>query len=412
MPASPDEVDILSDLRARCPAEHGVFWMREGELGVFDPEAAQQVNAANFSDLTLPDRLVDLLLRRRSKAVSWKQVRAAWIAQLRRLTDAEGIGGLAARMDALLAERLDRPMDLVWAAQQVCTQALVPVVVAGLPPADLRRVLRDQDYKLRRLLTLEAKRETFQEATRAILIQVGGGLAVRRELRGCARGRRPRQLDLTDPIVDLLPDLGMDRAVDAVTAVLTAIAGPPGSAAACLVYELTRRPDWAARLRDELAAIPPEQLYAAPTRVAPVTHRFVKETLRMWTPPLLMTRGVRTDIDLERVSLKAGQRYFLSAYLIHHDPRHWKDPDVFDPDRWLSGAENGPCSGASYVPFGWSPRACIGASLGTIQLILLCRLLCTRYRVQVEDPEAVRMALVAVPLPRNLHGTIARSAEG
>ena len=154
MPASPGEVDNLAGLRERCHAEHGVFWMREGELGVFDPEAAQQVNAANFSDLTLPDRLVDLLRRRRSKAVSWKQVRAAWIAQLRRLSDAEGIGRLAARMDALLAARTGRPLDLVWAAQQVCTQALVPVVVDGLSPAGWKRVLRDQDFKLRRLLSL------------------------------------------------------------------------------------------------------------------------------------------------------------------------------------------------------------------------------------------------------------------
>jgi hypothetical protein len=32
----------------------------------------------------------------------------------------------------------------------------------------------------------------------------------------------------------------------------------------------------------------------------------------------------------------------------------------------------------------------------------------TRYRIQLADPEAVRMALVSVPLPRNFHGTIVR----
>jgi cytochrome P450 len=405
-PASPEELDILRELRARSSAEGGVFWAGEDQLAVFDPETAQQVNALNFSDLTLPDRFVDLLRRRASKAVSWKQIRAAWGTPLRRLAEAEEVGRLATRMATLLDERLDRPLDLVWAAQEVCSQALLPIVVAGLPPADLARIRRDQTAKLAQLLATEVSPRSIRKEVQAILIQVSAGLAVRRELRGRAKGRRPRQLDLADPVVDLLPDLGMDRAVDAVTAVLTAIAGPPGAVAACLLYELTRRPDWAARLAGELAPIPLGQLCEAPTRAAPMTHRFVKETLRMWSPPLLMNRPVRTAIDLDKAHLDVGQRYLLSTYLIHHDPRHWQDPDTFDPDRWVPEAAHGPCTAASYVPFGWSPRVCIGAGLATTQLILLCQLVCTRYHIELEAPEAVRMALAAVPVPRGFRGKI------
>jgi cytochrome P450 len=406
MAVSPGEQDILRDLRARSYAEGGVFWVSDDELAVFDPDAAQQINALNFSDLALPDKLGDLLRGRTGKPFYWKQIRAAWTAQMRRLSGAEGIGQLAARMSDLLDERLDRPLDLVWAAQEVCARALVPVVVAGLGPAGTARVLRDQTFKIDNLLVTEAPRETWWEGLRGILVQVAAGLVVRRELRGRARGRRPRRLDLADPIVDLLPELGMDRAVDAVTGVLTAIAGPPGAAAACLLYELTRRPDWAARLAGELAPIPPAELYAAPTRVVPAVHRFVKETLRMWSPTPLVNRSVRTGIQHERACLKAGQGYLLSPDILHHDPRHWKDPDTFDPDRWLHEAEGG--QGGCYVPFGWSPRACIGAGLGTAQLILLCYLMCTRYRIQLADPEAVRIALFSVPLPRNFRGTITR----
>jgi len=400
------EIDALSELRAKSYAEGGVFWVRDGELGVFDPDAAQQINAINFGDLTLPDKLADLLRGRTSKPFSWKQLRDVWIAQLRRLSDAEGISQLAARMGDLLDQRLDRTVDLVWVAQEVCTQALLPLVVTGLPAADQARVLRDQTLKLTRLLAIAAEREPFWKEIRAILIQVGAGSAVRRELRGRAAGRRPRRLDLTDPVVDMLPELGIDRAVDAVTAVLTAIAGPPGAAAACLLYALHQHPDWTARLTSELTALPVEKLYCAPTHVAPLTYRFVKETLRMWTPPLLMTRQARTNIALEQAQLNVDQRYLLSAYLIHHDPRHWKDPDSFDPDRWLPDASHGPCSHATYVPFGWAPKTCIGAGLGTAQLILLCHLICTRYRIQLSEPEAVRMALAAVPLPQNFCGTI------
>src|SRR5215470_12058191 len=101
-PAAPHEVDSLRELRARSYAGSGVFWISDGKLGVFDPEVAQQVNAANFRDLTLPDRLIHLLLGRRSRPVSWKQVRSAWTAQLRRLSEAEEVARLAARMRDLL----------------------------------------------------------------------------------------------------------------------------------------------------------------------------------------------------------------------------------------------------------------------------------------------------------------------
>jgi cytochrome P450 len=410
MAVSPGELDILRDLRARSYAEGGVFWLDDQELAVFDPVMAQQVNALNFADLALPDKLGDLLRGRAGKPFYWKQLRAVWIAQMRRLSDAERLGRLANRMSALLDERLDRPLDLVWAAQEVSARSLVPVVVDGLSPGDTARVLRDQTLKIGHLLVTEPTRETVWERLSSVLIQIRAGLVVRRELRGRAAGRRPRRLDLTDPVVDLLPELGMDRAVDAVTGVLTAIAGPPGAAAASLLYELTRRPDWRTRLREELAPISPAELYAAPTRVAPVAHRFVRETLRMWSPTPIVNRTVRTEIHHERACLEPGQGYLLSPDILHHDPRWWKDPDTFDPDRWLHEGEvgEGPAGGACYVPFGWAPRGCIGAGLGTAQLILLCHLFCTRYRVELAAPEAVRMALVSVPLPRDFRGTIRR----
>lgn len=410
MAVSPQEQDVLRDLRARSYAEGGVFWIDDTDLAVFEPEMAQQINALNFKDLTLPDKLGDLLRGRPGKPFFWKQVRAVWMEQMRRLSDAEGLGQLAGRMSSLLDERLGRPLDLVWAAQEVSARSLVPIVVAGLSASGTARVLRDQTLKIANLLVTEPERETFRGKLRDVVIQVRAGLVVRRELRGRATGRRPRRLDLTDPIVDLLPELGIDRAVDAVTGVLTAIAGPPGAAAAGLLYELTRQPDWARQLADELEPIPLADLYSAPTRVAPVTHRFVKETLRMWSPTPLVNRRVRTEIRHERACLKEGQEYLLSPDILHHDPRYWKDPDAFDPDRWLheSGGSHETGPGACYVPFGWAPRACIGAGLGTAQLILLCHLLSTRYRVRLENPEAVRMALVSVPLPRNFRGTITR----
>ncbi|HEY0735787.1 MAG TPA: cytochrome P450 [Herpetosiphonaceae bacterium] len=410
MDTAPEEVGFVRELRSRCAAEGRIFWINDKQLAVFDPDIALHINAINFSDLTLPDKLADLVRGRTGKPISWKSVRTAWIEQLRRLSDSEGVGRIAARVSALIDEHLDRPVDLVWLAREICTRAFFPLVLADLPPADRARVLRDQTFKVDRLMIREADAgpKTVWKTLRSFYIQASAGSAVRREIWGRARGRRPRKLDLTDPIVDMLPDLGIDRAVDAVTTILTAIAGPPAASTACLLYELTRQTDWAERLSSELDPIPLHELYAAPMRMAPTTTRFVKESLRMWSPPLFMTRPVRTEINLEQACLNGTHHYLVSPYLTHHDPRHWTDPDTFDPDRWLQDAGHSSHTGARYVPFGWSPTACIGASVGTTLLMLLSHLMSTRYRIQLTEPESVRIVLDAVPLPVHFHGTITR----
>jgi cytochrome P450 len=408
MPPAREDPDFLRDLRGRSAAEDGVFWINDHQLMVADADTARRVHADNFADLTLPDRFVDQLRRRSSTPVSWKQVRSLWLAQLRTLSEPAPAKALGDRMDALLLGRVGRRVDLVWLAHEVIYRSLVPIIVDGLSERDRAALARDAIAKLARLIgTGDGRDQTAGQRWRAVAAQVQVGIAVRREIRGRATGRRPARADLTQPIVDgLLPDLGPDRALDAVTAVLTAVAGPPGAAAACVMFELANRPDWAGRVADESSSVELAELYESGAARTPVAQRFVREVLRLWTPPLLMTRSVRTPIKLPTAALAVGQQYLVSPFMVHHDPRHWRDPEVFDPDRWLPGAANGPAGGQHSVPFGWAPTACVGAGIGMLQLIVLCHLLSTRYRVEVSDPDATRIALAAVPLPMDFRGSI------
>ena len=56
----------------------------------------------------------------------------------------------------------------------------------------------------------------------------------------------------------------------------------------------------------------------------------------------------------------------VSQYVVHHDPRWWKDAERFDPDRWLPDAPTPP-KGA-YFPYGNGPRICIGNHFATALL--------------------------------------------
>ncbi|MEV0675646.1 cytochrome P450 [Actinosynnema sp. NPDC050436] len=400
-----DDPDVLANLRAPNAEHDGVFWHGGRRLMVLDADAASRANAENFADLTLPDRFVDQLLGRRSPVVSWRQVRSLWLSQLRVLGAEEPLRALTGRMASVLDGSLGRHVDFAWLAHEVAFRALLPVVVDGLSTVEQAWLTRDAIAKLTRL-DAGPGGQTRRQRWEAVVAQVQTGRVVRREIRRRARGDRTR-LDLTQPVVDrLLPALGPDRALEAVTTVLTAIAGPPGAAAGCLMYELAKRPEWAATLTEEFAAHPVEQLLRSGTRSAPTAHRFVKEVLRMWSAPLLMTRSARIPLTVRAHRLAVGQHYLVSPYLVNHDERHWSDPDTFDPDRWSAGAPHRTPGGHYHVPFGWAPTACIGAGLGSVQLVLLAYLLCTRFRLELRAPDAARVALSAVPRPLDFDGWV------
>ncbi|MEU2774441.1 cytochrome P450 [Streptomyces sp. NPDC007162] len=396
--------DFLSSLRLRSAREDGVFWVDDQRLGIFEPEAARRVSATNWHHFVLQDRLVDMVRRRRSPEVRWSLIRSTWLTQLHTLATAQQHGLLIERMERVLDARAGQDTDLTMLMQDVALRSLLPVALGGLTGAEAELVRRDLEMKLSRLVS--ATPGGVLHHLRHVAVQVRAGLVVRRVLRQRARGRRGREPDLTDPFVDLLPELGMDRALDVVTTVLTAIGGPPGTAAASVLYEFVRNPEWQRRLEAELAAVDPVEFRTAPTRAAPVTHRFVKEVLRMWSPPLLLVRRSTFAFDLGRTRLEPGQWYLLSPHLIHRDERVWQRPDVFDPDRFLPGAPHGPANRTCYVPFGWAPKKCVGANVAVVQLMALCHLLCTRYRLTVPDPEAVTMALRFAPVPENFRGRL------
>src|SRR5262249_16927255 len=61
----------------------------------------------------------------------------------------------------------------------------------------------------------------------------------------------------------------------------------------------------------------------------------------------------------------------ISPYATHHNPRYWKDPEVFDPERFL-GDRAKEIYKPAYYPFGQGQRQCIGRDLSLLeqQLIL------------------------------------------
>lgn len=93
---------------------------------------------------------------------------------------------------------------------------------------------------------------------------------------------------------------------------------------------------------------------------------------------------VRSDTTLGKYDIPENSQVIFDLRAIHHDPKHWKDPDTFDPTRFLDEEGNFICPATfSYIPFGAGPRGCLGQSLARIEIFLFLTGLLQQFRFEL-----------------------------
>lgn len=97
---------------------------------------------------------------------------------------------------------------------------------------------------------------------------------------------------------------------------------------------------------------------------------FMKEVLRMYPPAGMIVRYNVYEEHYKGLTIPAGTRLTIPIHLLHRHPLYWKDPDVFQPERWL-GKEHPASNKHAYMPFSNGPRNCIGYYFAEMEAKLL-----------------------------------------
>jgi cytochrome P450 len=116
---------------------------------------------------------------------------------------------------------------------------------------------------------------------------------------------------------------------------------------------------------------------------------------------------VTGDIDFGGRRPPPGTLLLLPIWVMHRDPRWWREPHRFDPTRWLTADgtydENAPGQPrGAYLPFGAGAHVCIGASFAWTEAVLALAVLAPRWRPTLA-PDA-RVAIRASITLRPAHG--------
>ncbi len=100
------------------------------------------------------------------------------------------------------------------------------------------------------------------------------------------------------------------------------------------------------------------------------TNKVFEECLRLYPSVRLIPRVAVNDYDAGGYRIPAGSMILMSQFLIHRDPRFYKDPERFDPDRWTPEME-AELPDFAYFPFGGGPRRCVGEPFAWMEATLI-----------------------------------------
>jgi cytochrome P450 len=112
-----------------------------------------------------------------------------------------------------------------------------------------------------------------------------------------------------------------------------------------------------------------------------LTRNVFSEALRLYPPVAFLPRTAACPVRLRDKNIAAGSMISVSPWLIQRHRRYWKNPDVFDPDRF-DRAESTESLRQAYLPFSKGPRVCLGAAFALQEATLILGNLCRQFRFE------------------------------
>lgn len=144
------------------------------------------------------------------------------------------------------------------------------------------------------------------------------------------------------------------------------------------------------RLAKEIDAVVGSRLpTSADLKKMPYLHNTISETLRLRSPAYMQTRMAIKDSQLGGYDIEKGAMLLASQYITHQDPRVWKNPRQFNPDRFASDSKEAPAnrkSQAVFFPFGGGLFSCLGMNYAVNEAAVTVLCLLQHFEFELLNP--------------------------
>ncbi len=156
------------------------------------------------------------------------------------------------------------------------------------------------------------------------------------------------------------------------------------------LHDLATHPEIGERLSEEVDGVLSTESDREPTAAdmskLKYTERIFKEVLRLHPPgPTIFRHVARNTVIAGKYPVHQKEKIVVLMTFLHRNPLYWREPDRFDPERFLPDAVSARHSHA-YLPFGFGMRHCTGFQFATMEAKLVLARLYQRFVPRLEDP--------------------------
>ncbi|GAA6768509.1 cytochrome P450 [Flavobacterium sp. CGRL1] len=110
------------------------------------------------------------------------------------------------------------------------------------------------------------------------------------------------------------------------------------------------------------------------------TNAVLNESMRLYPPAWITDRQNLEDDSLAHFKIKKNTLIGVSFYELHRNPKYWKNPDEFIPERFLGDQKKE--SMQYFYPFGAGSRMCIGTGFAIYEMCLAIAQVVKKYIIK------------------------------
>jgi unspecific monooxygenase len=129
------------------------------------------------------------------------------------------------------------------------------------------------------------------------------------------------------------------------------------------------------------------------------TRAVINEALRLYPPAFTLVRQAIGPDRVGDLEIPRGSILMIAPWVLGRHRKLWRDPDAFDPSRFMPGAP--PIPRFAYLPFGAGPRICVGAQFALSEATLVLAAMIRQFEIRLDDPTPVQPVAIVTTQPNH-----------
>jgi len=168
-----------------------------------------------------------------------------------------------------------------------------------------------------------------------------------------------------------------------------------------VLYELSRHSDIQEQLHAEVTSVVSAGCLPSYDNLQemPFLKAIVKEVLRLYPVVGVAARVLNDDIVLCGYHIPVNTTVLGSTFVLGRDPKQFKDPLAFKPERWLRSDSNDAIHNFAWLPFGFGPRSCIGRRVAELEMHLLLARISQKFVLKPADNKPLKPCIRGFLVP-------------